>query len=92
MTMTKLPMKKWILLFITAGLLAPMLYVYYVVGFGNVVSQFGKTNLYCYAAAFLAVLTSVLFFSLAWRSLLANLSIKNKDAAGVFVRLCRNVR
>jgi uncharacterized protein (TIRG00374 family) len=78
MTTTKLPMKKWILLLITAGLLALALYVYYVVGFGNVVSQFGKTNIYYYAAAFLAVLISIMFFSLAWRSLLANLSIKIK--------------
>jgi uncharacterized protein (TIRG00374 family) len=78
MTTTKLPMKKWIPLFITAGLPALVLYVYYVVGFGNVVSQFGKTNLYYYTAAFLAVLTSILFFSLAWRRLLANLSIKIK--------------
>ncbi|HVP40413.1 MAG TPA: lysylphosphatidylglycerol synthase transmembrane domain-containing protein [Candidatus Krumholzibacteriaceae bacterium] len=78
MTMTKLPMKRGILLLITAGLLALLLYMYYIVGFGNVVSQFEKTNLYYYAAAFLAVLAGITFFSLTWRSLLANLSIKIK--------------
>jgi uncharacterized protein (TIRG00374 family) len=78
MAMTKLPMKRGILLLITAGLLALLLYMYYIVGFGNVVSQFEKTNLYYYAAAFLAVLASITFFSLTWRSLLANLSIKIK--------------
>ncbi len=69
-------MKKWILLLVTAGLLALLLYIYYIVGFGKVVSQFEKTNLYYYAAAFLAELAGILFFSLSWRSLLANLSIK----------------
>lgn len=78
MAMTKLPMKRGILLLITAGLLALLLYMYYIVGFGNVVSQFEKTNLYYYAAAFLAVLAGITFFSLTWRSLLANLSIKIK--------------
>jgi uncharacterized protein (TIRG00374 family) len=78
MTMTKLPMKRGILLLITAGLLALLLYMYYIVGFGNVVSQFEKINLYYYAAAFLAVLAGITFFSLTWRSLLANLSIKIK--------------
>jgi uncharacterized protein (TIRG00374 family) len=78
MAMTKLPLKRGILLLITAGLLALLLYMYYIVGFGNVVSQFEKTNLYYYAAAFLAVPVAELFFSLTWRSLLANLSIKIK--------------
>jgi len=78
MTTTKLPMKKWILLLITAGLLALLLYVYYIVGFGNLVSQFEKTNLYYYTAAFLAVSVGIVFYSLTWRSLLANLSVKIK--------------
>jgi uncharacterized protein (TIRG00374 family) len=92
MTTTKLQMKKWILLLVTAGLLALMLYVYYIVGFGNVVSQFEKTNPYYYATAFLAMLAATIFFSLAWRSLLANLSIKIKVRqallfvyAGIFI-------
>ena len=78
MTETKLPMKKWILLIVMAGLLALLLYMYYVVGFGNIISQFEKTNPYYYASAFLSVLAGIVFFSLAWRSLLANLSIKIK--------------
>lgn len=71
-------MRKWILLLIIVGLLALLLYVYYFVGFGNVVSEFEKTNLYYFAAAFLTVLASIVFFALTWRSLLANLSIKIK--------------
>jgi uncharacterized protein (TIRG00374 family) len=76
MNTTKLPMKKWILLLVTAGLLALLLYINYIVGFGSVTSQFEKINLYYYAAAFLAMLASVIFVSLTWRSLLANLFIK----------------
>jgi len=78
MATAKLPMKKWILLLVTAGLLALLLFMYFIVGFGNVISQIEKTNLYYYAAAFLAVLASITFFSLTWRSLLANLSVKIK--------------
>jgi hypothetical protein len=78
MATTKMPMKKGIILVMIAGLLVLLLYMYYVVGIGKVVSQFEKTNLYYYAAAFLAALASVLFFALTWHRLLANLSIKIK--------------
>jgi uncharacterized protein (TIRG00374 family) len=77
MSTTKLPMRKWIVLLIAVGVLALLLYMYYI-GFGSIVSQFEKTNLYFYSAAFLTVLVSIVFFSFAWRSLLANLSIKIK--------------
>jgi len=78
MATVKLPMKKWIFLLVPAGLFALLLFMYFIVGFGNVISQIEKTNLYYYAAAFLAVLASITFFSLTWRSLLANLSVKIK--------------
>jgi uncharacterized protein (TIRG00374 family) len=78
MTVIKPPMRKWILLAIIAGLVLLILYIYYIVGFGKVILQLEKTNLYLYAAAFVAMLAATLFFSLAWRSLLANLSIKIK--------------
>jgi len=64
------------ILLITAGVLALLLYMNYIVGLGSIVSQFEKTNLFYYAAAFLTALASIMFFSLTWRSLLANLSIK----------------
>ena len=78
MATTKLPIKKWILLGMTVGLVVLFLYIYYIVGLGGVVSQFEKINLYYYVAAFLAELAGILFYSLTWRSLLANLSIKIK--------------
>lgn len=89
---TNLPIKKWILLLTTVGLLALLLFMYYIVGFENVVSEFEKTNLYYFAAAFLTVSAGIVFFSLTWQSLLANLSIKVKTRqallfvyAGMFI-------
>jgi len=85
-------MRKWAILLIIAGVLALLLYMYYVVGFGSIISRLERTNLYVYAVAFLTAVTSILFFSLTWRSLLANLSVKIKvhqallfTYAGMFV-------
>ena len=78
MSTMRLPIRKWSILLIIAGVIALLLYMYYVVGFGSIVSRLEQTNPYIYAAAFLAALANILFFSLTWRRLLANLSIKIK--------------
>jgi uncharacterized protein (TIRG00374 family) len=92
MSTPKFRLKKWMILLIIAGVLALLLYMYYIVGFGSIISQLEHTNLYFYAAAFLAALANILFYSLTWSSLLANLSIRIKVRqallfvyAGIFV-------
>ena len=68
--------RKWVFLFAILGLLVFLLYLYYFVGIMNVISIIGMTNPFYYALTFVTVLISVIFFSLAWHSLLTNLSIK----------------
>jgi len=69
---------KKILLFVVIGLATLLLYLYYFIGTANVADALRQTNVFWYASAFVAFLASVLFYSLAWRSLLHNLSIKAK--------------
>jgi uncharacterized protein (TIRG00374 family) len=69
-------LSKKVLLFTFLGLLTLVAYFYYFVGTVNIVDQIKRVNLYYYASAFIAFLMSVLFSTLAWRSLLNNLSIK----------------
>jgi uncharacterized protein (TIRG00374 family) len=77
MTVASKPrLSKKVLLFTCLGLLTLVAYFYYFVGTGSIVDQIKKVDLYYYAAAFIAFLVSVLFSTLAWRSLLSNLSIK----------------
>jgi uncharacterized protein (TIRG00374 family) len=73
-------LKKRIVLFVGIGLAVLLLYIYYLVvaeavDFAAVIKQ---TNLFWYTSAFAAFLASVLFYALAWQSLLRNLSIKTK--------------
>ncbi|MGA2309533.1 MAG: flippase-like domain-containing protein [Candidatus Bathyarchaeia archaeon] len=67
-----------ILLFVGIGLAVLVLYLYYYIGTVNVVDVIKHTNLFWYTSAFVAFLASVLFYTLAWRSLLRNLDIKTK--------------
>jgi uncharacterized protein (TIRG00374 family) len=67
-----------ILLFIGIGLAVLAIYLYYFIGTVNVVGVIKRTNLFWYTSAFVAFLASVLFYALAWRSLLRNLDIKTK--------------
>jgi len=69
---------KQLLLFILFGLLLLVVYFYYFVDTGNMASVIQRTSLSIYALAFAAFVTSVLFSSLAWHSLLRNLNIKAK--------------
>jgi uncharacterized protein (TIRG00374 family) len=67
-----------ILLFVSIGLVVLAVYLYYFIGTVNVVDAIKHTNLLWYTSAFVAFLASVLFYTLAWRSLLHNLNIKTR--------------
>jgi uncharacterized protein (TIRG00374 family) len=69
---------KKILLFVVIGLATLLVYLYYFIGTANVADVLRQTNVFWYTSAFVAFLASVLFYSLAWRSLLHNLNIKTK--------------
>jgi len=69
-------LSKKLLLFTLIGILTLVAYFIYFVGTVNIVDEIRKVNLYYYALAFVAFLVSVFFSTLAWRSLLSNLSIK----------------
>jgi uncharacterized protein (TIRG00374 family) len=58
------------------GLIVFVLYLYFFIGASNVLEVLRGTNLYIYSLAFLAFLASLLFYSLAWHSLLHNLHIE----------------
>ena len=69
-----------------------LLYLYFFTDIGGVASIVGGTNLFFYSLAFLCVLASVAFNTLAWHRLLINLSIKvkyrtafNLSWVGIFV-------
>jgi uncharacterized protein (TIRG00374 family) len=69
---------KKIILFVVIGLATLLLYLFYFVGTANVADTLKQTNVFWYTSAFVAFLTSVLFYSIAWQSLLHNLNIKTK--------------
>ena len=69
---------KKILLFISFGLLTLVLYLYYFVGTVNIVYVISQTDPLYYASAFIAFVVGVFFASLAWHSLLNNLTVKVK--------------
>jgi uncharacterized protein (TIRG00374 family) len=69
-------LSKKLLLFTVIGLLVLIAYFIYLFRTTNIVDQIKQVNLYYYASAFIAFLVSVFFSTLAWRSLLSNLSIK----------------
>ncbi len=67
---------KRIILFISFGLRAFVLYFYYFVGTIDVIDVIKRANLFYYTAAFIAFLVAIFFSSLTWHSLLSNLSVK----------------
>jgi len=68
--------RKWVSIIAFLGFLAFMLYLYFFAGITEVASEIGRTDLFFYALAFVAVLGGVVFNSLTWYSLLGNFSIK----------------
>lgn len=65
-----------VLLVLILGLIALILYIYFFVNPGQVVSILSKTNLAIYAGAFIAYLLYALCSSLVWQRLLNSLSVK----------------
>jgi uncharacterized protein (TIRG00374 family) len=76
-TAAKPRLTKRVLLFVSFGLLAFLLYLYYLVGLTNIADTIGRTNLLYYSLAFIAFVVSIAFLSLSWHSLLDNLTIQN---------------
>ena len=84
--------RKWVFLSALLGFAAFLLYLFFFTDIGGVVSVIGSTNLLIYGLAFLCVLASVVFNTLSWHRLLANLAIKvnfrtafNLSWVGIFV-------
>jgi uncharacterized protein (TIRG00374 family) len=67
-----------ILLFVGVGLATLVLYLHYFIGAVSIVEVIKQTDPFYYATAFVALLASVLFYSLSWHSLLRNLNVKAK--------------
>jgi uncharacterized protein (TIRG00374 family) len=68
---------KKVLLFIVAGLIAFLLYLYYYVGTGNFLDAIRQANPYYYVSAFAVFIVGSVFSAVTWHSLLDNLKIKN---------------
>jgi uncharacterized protein (TIRG00374 family) len=68
--------QKVILAVLILGLVAFVLYFVLFINPAQVVDIVSKTNLACYASAFVAYSLCALFSSLVWRSLLSSLSVK----------------
>jgi len=64
-------------LFIMLGLFVFVLYLYFFVPFGEVVSTVQQANPLLYSLAFAALILSVVFYSLTWQGLLKILSVKS---------------
>jgi len=63
-------------LLIFAGLFVFLLYLYFLVPFGDFLASIQQANLFYYSLALAATLLSVAFYSLTWHNLLRLLSVK----------------
>ena len=73
--------EKWLLIkrgvpFLLIGLLIFVVYMFFFVGMGDIVMKLQLVDPFYYLLAILSVFLSMLFYSLAWQSLLNLLSIK----------------
>lgn len=77
--MDKRPLKK-ALIFIIFGSLAFLLYLYFVVGFNDLINAFAEVNPYSYmlyyVAAFAVMVLSMLFYSVSWERLMRAISLR----------------
>ena len=69
-----------------------LLYLFFFTDIGNVATIIGRTNLFLYSLAFICILASVTFNTLAWQKLLTSLSLRtsfrrvfNLSWVGIFV-------
>ena len=70
------PLKRTGILVIAVGLFLFLLYLYFFVPFGSVVSIVSQANPFYYSLAFVAMLLSAVFYSLTWQRLLHLLKVK----------------
>ena len=78
MSEVKAPFRKWVY---PVAILGFILFLLYLLSYGDlegVASALGTANLGFYALAFGCVLGSILFHTLAWRSMLRSLSVETK--------------
>jgi glycosyltransferase 2 family protein len=68
--------KKWISISAFIGFAVFLLYLYFFTDIVGVASIIGSTNLFVYSLAFMCILASVSFITLAWDCLLKALAIK----------------
>lgn len=71
-----IPLKKTGVVVIAAGLFIFLLYLYFFVPFGGFMAGIQKANLFYYSLAFVSMILSGAFYSLAWQRLLHVLSVK----------------
>ncbi len=68
--------KKWVVISAFIGYIALVIYLFFFVGFFDLVATLGKVNLGVYALAIGSVIASIFFHALVWFQLLNYLNIK----------------
>src|SRR3972149_2256825 len=68
--------KKWIVVSALIGYMALLIYLFYFVSIGELISVIGRVNLGFYALAILSVVISLTFHTLVWFQLLNSVGIK----------------
>ena len=68
--------KKWIVISALLGYTALLIYLFYFVGIGQLISVIGTVDLRIYALVLVSVMVSITFHSLVWYQLLNSVSIK----------------
>ena len=68
--------KKWIVISALLGYTALLIYLFYFVGIGQLISVIGTVDLRIYALVLVSVMVSITFHSLVWFQLLNSVSIK----------------
>jgi len=68
--------KKWIVVSALIGYTALLIYLFYFVGIGELISVIGRVNIGIYALAIISVVVSLTFHTLVWFQLLKSVGIK----------------
>jgi len=71
--------------FLLIGLVIFILYLFFFVGVADIVQSLQRANLFYYSLAFVAVVLGMLFYSLAWQSLLRPISEKKTPLSKFFL-------
>ena len=68
--------KKWIVISALLGYTALLIYLFYFVGIGELISVLGTVNLRIYVLVLISVVVSITFHALVWFQLLSYVKIK----------------